>query len=92
VATLVELQPEKFFASRVGVCVYVVVSGQTFRVQFEAPDAHGAVETGAGQDARAALEIARRTKTPRGAYASLRDCRALASRGARRPDLFRAAP
>lgn len=35
---------EAFFASRLGVCVYVSVEGHTLRVCFESLDGHGKVE------------------------------------------------
>jgi hypothetical protein len=58
-ATAVELQPEEFFASRSGVCVYVKLRGQTFRVQFASADAHGVVTEGTSPDAAAALDLAK---------------------------------
>jgi hypothetical protein len=54
-----ELHPEEFFASRSGVCVYVTLRGQTFRVQFVSADAHGVVTEGTSQDAAAALDLAK---------------------------------
>ena len=57
-ATPVEPQPEDFFASRSGVCVYVTLRGQTFRVEFGSADAPGEVTEGTSQDAAAALELA----------------------------------
>lgn len=54
-----EPEAEAFFASRAGVCVYVKVAGQNFRVQFVAPDADGTVSEGDGPAADKALLLAR---------------------------------
>ncbi|HKY38454.1 MAG TPA: hypothetical protein VJN18_21070 [Polyangiaceae bacterium] len=58
-ATSAELHPEDFFASRSGVCVYVTLRGQTFRVQFASADAHGVVTEGTSPEAAAALDLAK---------------------------------
>ena len=57
--TSTEPKPEDFFVSRSGVCVYVACGGQTYRVQFAAPDAHGVVTEGLPQGADEALALAR---------------------------------
>jgi hypothetical protein len=49
----------EFFASRSGVCVYVTIQQQAYRVRFVSPDAHGVVVDGQGAGAEAALGIAR---------------------------------
>ena len=54
-----ELKAEDFFATRSGVCVYVPLRGQTYRVQFAATDAIGVVTEGSPQGAEEALELAR---------------------------------
>jgi hypothetical protein len=48
-----------FFASRLGVCVYVTIQQQAFRVRFASLEAHGVVAEGEGQRAEEALAIAR---------------------------------
>lgn len=53
-----ELKPENFFASRTGVCVYVTVAKETFRVQFADAKAHGVVVEGSREGAEAARHIA----------------------------------
>jgi hypothetical protein len=57
--TSTEPKAEDFFASRSGVCVYVAVRGQTYRVQFAGTDAHGVVTEGTPQGAEEALDLAR---------------------------------
>ncbi len=52
-----EPKADRFFATRSGVCVYVMFKDRTFRVRFVAADAHGVVEDH-GEDAEAARVIA----------------------------------
>jgi len=55
-----EPKPANFFASRSGVCVYVVVGGHTVRVQFAHVDSEGVVVGGSHAAAEEARRIARR--------------------------------
>lgn len=53
----IELNAERFFATRTGVCVYVTVRRQVFRVRFASADAQGVVVEGpndGADEARAA--------------------------------------
>lgn len=54
-----ELKAERFFASRSGVCVYVVVGTRAFRVQFASVDSRGVVVEGGTEGAEEACRIAR---------------------------------
>ena len=54
-----EPKAEDFFASRSGVCVYVALRGETYRVQFATTDAHGVVTEGLPQGAEEAAQLAR---------------------------------
>jgi hypothetical protein len=54
-----ELTVENFFASRSGVCVYVTIRKQTFRVQFVDAAAQGVVVEGSADGADEALLVAR---------------------------------
>jgi hypothetical protein len=57
--TKASMKVERFFASRTGVCVYVTLEQQTFRVRFASIDAHGVVVDGGGEGAEDARVIAR---------------------------------
>jgi len=59
-AEIQEPKPENFFASRSGVCVYVVVGGRALRVQFAHVDAEGVVVEDGREGADEARRIARR--------------------------------
>ena len=50
---------EQFFASRLGVCVYVTIEHRSFRVRFSSIDAQGVVVEGQGEGAEDARVIAR---------------------------------
>jgi len=50
---------ERFFATRLGVCVYVTIQGRSFRVRFASIDADGVVIEGMGEGAEDARVIAR---------------------------------
>ncbi|HKY39304.1 MAG TPA: hypothetical protein VJN18_25375 [Polyangiaceae bacterium] len=54
-----EPQPDDFFTSRSGVCVYVKVHTHTFRVQFATADSQGVVTEGTAEGAEVALQLAR---------------------------------
>jgi hypothetical protein len=55
-----ELKLENFFASRAGVCVYVMVGRRSYRVQFVDANAEGVVVEGGREGAEAARQVARR--------------------------------
>ena len=57
--TSYEPKAEDFFVSRSGVCVYVTLNGNTYRIQFAGTDAHGVVTEGVEQGAKEAVELAR---------------------------------
>jgi len=59
-AEIQEPKPQNFFASRSGVCVYVVVGRRTLRVQFADEDAEGVVVEGGSEGAEEARSVARR--------------------------------
>jgi hypothetical protein len=48
-----------FFASPIGVAVYITVGGRTIRVEFDSVESEGAVSE-AGRDGAVALAVARR--------------------------------
>lgn len=54
-----ELKLENFFASRVGVCVYVTVGRRAFRVQFTDANSEGVVVDGDREGSEEARRIAR---------------------------------
>jgi hypothetical protein len=54
-----ELNAQDFFASRAGICVYVVVSQHRFRVSFVDEDAQGVIDDDAHEGAAEALRQAR---------------------------------
>jgi hypothetical protein len=54
-----EVTADSFFASRSGVCVYVRVGKQKFRVQFADAEANGVVTGGEREGADEALRVAR---------------------------------
>lgn len=57
--TYTEPKAEDFFTTRAGVCVYVALRGETYRVQFADTEAHGVVTEGTPQGAEEALALAR---------------------------------
>ena len=59
---------DAFFASRAGVCVYVMVQGRSIRVCFPSPGAEGRIEDG-GTAEQSAAALAAATA----AFASYRD-------------------